>query len=74
VGAGERIAELEALVARLEATVAELTARNAELEARLGAARRAGKRQAAPFSKGAPKPEPKSPGRRSLSTMWAEPP
>jgi hypothetical protein len=72
VSAGERIAELEVLVARLQATVAELTAqneelraRNAELEERLGEARRAGKRQAAPFSKGAPKADPERPGRKS---------
>jgi len=79
VSAGERVAELEALVARLEATVVELTAarvadreriaelsaRNAELEKLLAESRRSGKRQAAPFSKGSPKPEPKRPGRKS---------
>jgi transposase len=79
VSAGERVAELEALVARLEATVAELTAarvadqeriaelsaRNAELEKLLAESRRSGKRQAAPFSKGSPKAEPKRPGRKS---------
>lgn len=78
MSAGERIAELEALVARLEATVAALSARCAELTdavaerdariaeltERLGEARRAGKRQAAPFSKGEPKPEPERPGRK----------
>jgi transposase len=71
VGAEERIAELEALVSRLEATVVALTgalaerdARIAELEERLGEARRAGKRQAAPFSKGAPKLDPDDPGRK----------
>lgn len=79
MGAGERIAELEALVARLEATVAELSAaraadqvriadlsaRNAELERLLGESRRSGKRQAAPFSKGGPKPDPGRPGRKA---------
>jgi transposase len=51
--------------------IAELERRNAELEARLAALealverlRRGGKRQAAPFSKGPPKPDPKKPGRK----------
>jgi transposase len=46
-----RVAELEAQVARLSALVAEL--------------QRAGKRQAAPFAKRPPKPEPKTPGRKA---------
>lgn len=37
---------------------------NARLREKLERARRSGKRQAAPFSKGAPKPDPKKPGRR----------
>lgn len=41
-----------------------LRRRVAELEARLAEALRAGKRQAAPFAKGPPKPEPKKPGRK----------
>jgi transposase len=45
-----RVAELEAQVARLAAQLEEL--------------RRAGKRQAAPFAKGPPKPQPKKPGRK----------
>ena len=45
--------------------VAELEARVAGLEAKLGAAVRAGKRQAAPFSKGPPKADPKPPGRKA---------
>jgi transposase len=72
VSAGERVAELEALVARLEATVAEVSAarvadqeRIAELERLLAESRRSGKRQAAPFSKGQPKDEPARPGRKS---------
>ena len=44
--------------AQLKATVAELLRRIAELE-------RTAKRQAAPFSKGKPKPNPKTPGRKS---------
>src|SRR6516164_5733154 len=41
-----------------------LRRRIAELEAQLAEARRAGKRQAAPFAKGPPKPLPKKPGRK----------
>jgi transposase len=53
-----RIAELEAKNAALNARVAELTRKLEE-------ALRAGKRQAAPFRKGPPKPEPKPPGRKA---------
>lgn len=56
---------LRATVARLEAEVARLKADNARLQAELDAARRSGKRQAAPFRKGPPKPDPKTPGRKS---------
>ena len=45
--------------------VTELEAQVAELTRRLGDAVRAGKRQAAPFRKGPPKPDPKTPGRKS---------
>src|SRR5262249_59683346 len=45
--------------------VAELEAQVAELPRRLDDALRAGKRQAAPFRKGPPKPDPKTPGRKS---------
>ena len=48
--AAKRIAELEARLAALEALVEQL--------------RRGGKRQAAPFSKGGPKADPKRPGRK----------
>jgi len=55
---------------RLEARISELIealnwrdARIAELEKLLDDSRRSGKRQAAPFSKGAPTEEPKRPGR-----------
>lgn len=47
----KRVAELEALVA--------------DLSGRLDEALRAGKRQAAPFRKGPPKPDPKPPGRKA---------
>src|SRR5271154_6812194 len=45
--------------------VAELEAQGRELTRKLEAALRAGKRQAAPFRKGPPKLEPKTPGRKS---------
>jgi len=45
--------------------IAELEARVAELIRKLEEAMRAGKRQAAPFRKGPPKPAPKTPGRKS---------
>jgi transposase len=50
--------ELLQRVAQLEALVAELTRK-------LDDALRAGKRQAAPFRKGPPKPDPQPPGRKS---------
>ena len=76
--AGDRVGELEALVSRLlerveglegqlaerDGAIAERDARIVELEGLLGDSRRAGKRQAAPFSKGDPEPDPKRPGRR----------
>jgi hypothetical protein len=43
----------------------ELQDENNKLRALLGQAQRTAKRQAAPFSKGAPKPHPKPPGRRA---------
>lgn len=52
-------------IAQLEAHVAALEQRIATLEAQLAAATRAAKRQAAPFSKGPPKANPKPPGRKA---------
>ena len=52
-----RIAELEAENRELRDTIKRLVARIEELE-------RAGKRQAAPFSKGKPKQDPEKPGRK----------
>ena len=49
----------------LRAENERLLAKNARLRSQLEAARRAGKRQAAPFSKGDPQPRPGRPGRRS---------
>lgn len=51
-------------VAELEAVVERLRAENERLRAALEEARRWQKRQAAPFSKGAPNPHPKPPGRK----------
>lgn len=57
--------------ARRDRRIADLERRNAELEARVAALeklvdelRRGGKRQAAPFSKGPPRADPKPPGRK----------
>jgi len=50
--------------ARLERRIAELEERVAQLERLLENATRAQKRQAAPFSKGTPKEDPKKPGRK----------
>jgi len=54
----QRIAELEELVAKLEAELAQIKGQLEEAE-------RAGKRQAAPFSKGPPKANRKRPGRKA---------
>jgi len=66
----DRIKELEAAlaerdrrIAELEAALADRDRRLAELERLVEELRRGGKRQAAPFSKGAPKSDPKQPGR-----------
>jgi transposase len=53
-------AEQQQLIAQLQQTIREL-------QQRLEASERAGKRQAAPFSRGAPKANPKKPGRKSGS-------
>jgi transposase len=56
--------ELEAENARLRRRVAELEATVADLRQQIEALRRAGKRQAAPFSRGQPKAHPRRPGRQ----------
>ncbi|MEJ2388902.1 MAG: IS66 family transposase [Chromatiaceae bacterium] len=56
---------LQRQVARLERENAALEEKNASLQAALEKSRRDGKRQAAPFSKGKPKENPRRPGRRS---------
>lgn len=54
----EQLAERDRVIARLEAA-------NRDLQTRLAAAEKSAKRQAAPFSKGKPKADPKTPGRKS---------
>jgi len=57
--------ELESRNRQLEAQVVKLQARVVQLEQPVEKTTRAGKRQAAPFSKGLPKKNPKKPGRKS---------
>ena len=59
-----QLAEAQSIIAKQAARIAELEARIAELEQKLDEAQRRGKRQATPFSQGAPKAEPKTPGRK----------
>ena len=58
-------AQRDRRIAELENQVAQLKERIAKLEEKLAAATRASKRQAAPFSKGPPKADPKTPGRKA---------
>ncbi|MGH9120535.1 MAG: IS66 family transposase [Acidimicrobiales bacterium] len=58
------IAELVTGLERRDALVGTLTLRLEHLEGAVSSLQRAGKRQAAPFSKGAPKANPKKPGRK----------
>jgi len=60
----DRIARLEAELARRERELSAKDERIAELERIVGELQRRGKRQAAPFSKGAPSLNPKPPGRK----------
>jgi transposase len=60
----QQLQEAQALIAKQAARLAELEARLAELEQKLDEAQRRGKRQATPFSKGAPQAQPKTPGRK----------
>ena len=57
-----RIAEQEGRIAEQERQNATLKRRIADLEKLIEEVRRRGKRQAAPFSKGAPSADPKPPG------------
>jgi len=58
-------AALRRRVAELEEVVAQLKAELERLKGQLAEAERGGKRQAAPFSKGPPKANPKRPGRQA---------
>ncbi len=63
----EELAALRKEVVQLRSRVATLESENAELRRLLEEERRKGKRQATPFSKGDPKPNPKKPGRKGGS-------
>ena len=56
--------ELMGLVTQLQGQVAQLTAAKEELHEQVAELKRAGKRQAAPFSKGGRSSRPKRPGRK----------
>ncbi len=58
-------AQLKNRIAHLESQVEQLTAQVRQLTVQLQEALRASKRQAAPFSKGPPKDDPKPPGRKA---------
>jgi septal ring factor EnvC (AmiA/AmiB activator) len=60
----DELARVEAERARLERERDRLRRENERLRKELDAARRARFRQAAPFSKGAPVPRPRQPGRK----------
>jgi transposase len=60
-----RYEELLALVQQQQRQIEALTAEVARLRSELDDARRASKRQAAPFRKGPPRPNPKRPGRKA---------
>ena len=65
VAAGEKIVELERRNGQLTSQVQQLQARLQQLEERLEVLSRSAKRQAAPFSRGLPKEDPKPPGRKA---------
>lgn len=60
----EQLRDCRVEIAQLQQTVEQLTAANAKLLEALEQSQRRGKRQAAPFSKGAPSAKPKRPGRK----------
>lgn len=60
-----QVAELRSLLEEQAGVIAARDARIKELEKLLEDSRRSGKRQAAPFSKGNPVEEPRTPGRKS---------
>src|SRR4051812_2010816 len=77
----EELQQLRAPVERLRQENERLRQENERLQrelddahARLDQAQRQAKRQAAPFSKGPPKPQPKTPGRKSEGPRASRPP
>jgi len=60
----ERVAQLDEELAAMQKANQELLGQVAQLRALLEQERRAGKRQAAPFSKGEPRKQPRRPGRK----------
>jgi transposase len=71
-----RVEALERENAELRQENAALRAENTALRQALDEARRAGKRQAGPFSRNNPKPNPKEPGRKSgaeYGAVWRRP-
>ena len=60
--------ELMGLVTQLQGQVAQLTAAKEELQRQVAELKRAGKRQAAPFSKGGRSSRPKRPA--AASRVW----
>jgi transposase len=73
-----RCRTLERENARLQRDAERMKARIAQLEGALERARRDGKRQAAPFSKGEPRKQPRRPGRKPGQehgpSAWRQPP
>ena len=63
--------ELMGLVTQLQGQVAQLKAANEELQRQLAELKRAGKRQAAPFSKGRRSSNPKRPGRKPGTGLFS---
>ncbi len=64
-GSARRIAELEAALGKARGRCEQLAEENRRLRAELDKARRAGKRQAAPFSRDVKKPDPQRCGRKA---------
>jgi transposase len=70
----ELVREQKTIIARQAATIRGLEERVVELEQQLDEAKRAGKRQATPFSKGRPKGKPKKPGQKKGHPAVHRPP
>ncbi len=66
----QEVAELKSVNERLERRIQELERQVEGLLRSLEEARRAGKRQAAPFSRQEPKAHPAKPGRKAGARVW----